>query len=203
MLSLARPSGLLQIHLRQQAFEQESGQRLRLLHSLFEGFFAFLAHQGVRVFAVRQKHEPQLAPVVQVRQRGFQRPPCRFAAGAVAVVTADDVVGGAEQQLNVFSRRRGSERGDGIIDAELRQRHHVHIPFHHQQPLQGRVVLLCFIQAVKLAALMENFGFRRVQVLRHAIAQYAAAEGDHAPAFVADGGTSPVRGNGRTNAPDR
>ncbi len=49
------------------------------------------------------------------------------------------------------------------------------------------MVLLCFIQAVKLAALMENFGFRRVQVLRHAIAQYAAAEGDHAPAFVADG----------------
>ncbi|MNE94847.1 hypothetical protein D3C80_1928590 [compost metagenome] len=60
----------------------------------------------------------------------------------------------------MFGRCRGAKRGDGIIDAVLRQRHHVHIAFHYQQSLRGRVALLRFIQAVQLTTFVENFGFR-------------------------------------------
>ncbi len=48
------------------------------------------------------------------------------------------------------------------------------------------MILLRFIQAVKLAALMENRGFRRVQVLGRIVAQHAAAETNYASALVAD-----------------
>ncbi|MNE74408.1 hypothetical protein D3C80_1704870 [compost metagenome] len=49
------------------------------------------------------------------------------------------------------------------------------------------MALLRFIQAVQLTALVEYFGFRRVQVLGHTVAQYASTKSDYPPAFVADG----------------
>ena len=106
------------------------------------------------------KHKTQLAAIGHIRQRRFQRAPCRVAASPVAVVTADDLIGRPEQQLNVVGGRRGAQRGHGIINAVLRQRDDVHIAFDHQQTLRFGVILLRFIQAVQLAAFMENIGLR-------------------------------------------
>ena len=82
-----------------------------------------------------------------------------IAAGPVAVVAADDVIRHPEQQLDMVGRGRGTQRGHGIINVVLRQRHDVHIPFDNQQTRWFGVILLRFIQAIQLAAFMEYVGF--------------------------------------------
>ncbi len=82
--------------------------------------------------------------------------------------------------------RRGAQRGHGIINAVLRQRDDIHIAFDHQQTLRFGVILLRFIQAVQLAAFMENIGLRGVQVFWQRIAQHAPAKTNHPASLIAD-----------------
>ena len=72
-----------------------------------------------------------------------------------------------------------AERRHRVADAELRQRHHVHVALDHQHAAGGADRVARLHQAVELAALLEERRLGRVQVLRLALAQHAAAEADH------------------------
>ena len=60
---------------------------------------------------------------------------------------------------------RGAERGDDVFDAVLRECHHVHVAFDHQHAIDFSDRGLRLKQAVQLAALAENRGLGRVQIL--------------------------------------
>ena len=81
---------------------------------------------------------------------------------------------------------RGPQRRDGVVDVVLRQCHDVHIAFDNQQTRWFGVILLRFIQAVQLTALMENIGFRRVKVFRQGITQHATTKTNHPASLIAD-----------------
>ena len=84
-------------------------------------------------------------------------------------------------------RGRGAERGDGLRDPVLRQRDHVHVALDHDQPLELGVGLFRLPQAVQLAALVEQRGLRRVEVLRRILGiDDAPAERDGAAAAIVD-----------------
>jgi hypothetical protein len=82
---------------------------------------------------------------------------------------------------------RRAERGDHVGQAELMERDHVHVAFHHQQAVELALGGQRLVQAVELAALVEDLGLRRVEVLRLAVLDDPAAEADHAAATVVDG----------------
>ena len=87
----------------------------------------------------------------------------------------------------MVGRGRGAQRGHGIVDVVLRQRHDVHIPFDNQQTRWFGIVLLRFIQAIQLTAFMEYVGFRGVQILRQGIAQHSSAKPNYPASLIADG----------------
>ena len=91
-----------------------------------------MADKAVGVVFGRQEQERQGFVVFELRQGVFQRAPCGFAAGCVAVETEINVVGLAEQEFDVLGSGGRAQRSNGIAHAELCQRHHVHIAFHHQ-----------------------------------------------------------------------
>ena len=80
----------------------------------------------------------------------------------------------------------GAQGGDHIGDAVLGQGDHVHVAFHHIETVTAVAALAPFPQPVKLLALVENGGFRAVQVFRFAVAEHPATEADGAPAAIAD-----------------
>ena len=84
--------------------------------------------------------------------------------------------------------RRGgrSQRRNGIVNVVLRQRNNIHIAFDDQKTRRFRIILLCLIKTVKLAALMENIGFRGVKVFRQGITQHATTKTYHPATLVAD-----------------
>ena len=75
---------------------------------------------------------------------------------------------------------------DGVGHAGLVQAHDVHVALDHHQSLQAACRLPRLEQAVKLAALVEQLRLGRVQVLRLALVEHAAAEADGPSARVAD-----------------
>ncbi|MCW0450032.1 hypothetical protein NB706_002866 [Xanthomonas sacchari] len=90
-------------------------------------------------------------------------------------------------------RGRGAQRRHRLGDAELEQRDHVHVALDHDQPLDLLVGLAHLPQAVQLAALVEQRGLRRVQVLGAVVlVEHAAAEGDDPAAAVEDREHHPV-----------
>ncbi len=167
--------------------EQELLQRPGAGDLMTEGVGALAADHCVRVISFGQKQEACLATVGHAWQRGLQRAECRLASGLVAIKTEHHLRAQAENALEVSVAGGGAEGGRGVADAALGQGDHVHVALHHQQAVEFAVGLACFVQAVELAALVEDGGFRRVQVLRLVIAEYAAAEGNNASALVADG----------------
>ena len=62
---------------------------------------AVFAHHRVRIFAVWQKQETYLPPLAQLWQCYLQCAPRRIAPGAVAVKAEYDLVGAAEQALEM------------------------------------------------------------------------------------------------------
>src|SRR4029078_7708973 len=84
----------------------------------------------------------------------------------------------------MLGRRRGTERRDGVRDASLVKANDVHVAFNDEQASQGSGCLARFEQTVQLAALVEELGLRRVQVLRLALVQHASAEADRAAARI-------------------
>ena len=182
-----------QVHVDGHVREEEFRQRRGRVQMRIEAGDAFLAHQRVRVLAFGQEQEQGLAPVPHPRQHRFQRLPRRAASGAVAVEAEIHVGRVAEQQFRVFGRGRGAERGHRLRHAVLRQRDHVHVALDHDQAFEPGVRLFRLPQAVQFAALVEQRGFRRVEVFRRILGiDHASAERDDASASVVDREHQPV-----------
>jgi hypothetical protein len=67
-----------------------------------------------------------------VRQRGLQRAAGGTPAGGIAVEAEDHRIGEAEQLLHMVGGAGRAQRGHGVAEAALRQRHHVHVALDHQ-----------------------------------------------------------------------
>ena len=87
----------------------------------------------------------------------------------------------------MFGGGGGAQRSHAVADAELRQRHHVHIAFHHQNAAGFFNRRTAFVEAVEVAAFVEQRGVGRVEVFGFGIIEYAAAKADYLAARVADG----------------
>ena len=156
-----------------------------------------LAHQAVRVFALRQEHEFEPPPLGQGRQGVLQRPPSGPAPGLVSVEAADHFLRVAVQLAELAfagGRAQGRHR---IRRPALRQRHCVHVAFHDQDAGQAAGRLAGLVQPVQFFTLAEDRSFRGIEVLRPLpVAEPPAAEADDPAPGVADGehdaGAEPV-----------
>ncbi len=97
---------------------------------------------------------------------------------------------------------RGTQRRDRIGNAGLRERHDVHITFDDEQLLDTAQRQARFVQSVQLLALVEHFGFRRIQIFRLLIAEHATAEADDATTQIADWKRDPIAESIVRAAPD-
>ena len=95
----------------------------------------------------------------------------------------------AKHLLEVGLADGGAQRGDGVADAVLRQRHDVHVAFHQNQLAKLALAASRLEQAVQLAAFLEDVRFRRVEVLRPRVlaVEDPPAKADGAPAGIANG----------------
>ena len=141
---------------------------------------------------IRQECEAHLPTFANVRQRGFERAPRGLFARPIAVKTERDGVAQTEQAIQVFIRGRGSKRCDREIDAMPRQRDNVHIALNDDKPVDVSECLTGLPEAVELTALVEQHGFRRIQVLRFAVAHGAAAKADTTPTGIPNWEHHPV-----------
>ena len=170
-----------------QALYEVLGQGHRGFQPGLEGVFAFFAHERVGVVAVGQEQEFQLPSVACLRQGIFQRAPCGCAAGAVAVEAEHHFVANPEQAIEVVGGGAGAKGSHCVVDAGLRQSHHVHVTLDHHEPCHLAQGLARFVKTVKLAAFVEERGFRAVEVFRLALVDDATTETDDATARIADG----------------
>ena len=190
--SRARPSTLLGFDARRELADQVFGERLGVRQPGLERRLAFLAHERVGVVAVGQEQEADLPALLDLADRVLERAPRRGATRAVAVEAEHDLADEPEDALQVLGRRRGAERGDRVRDPGLVQAHDVHVALDHQQSLQAARRLPRLVEAVQLAALVEQLGLGRIQVLGLALVEHAPAEADRAAARVADREHEPV-----------
>ena len=112
--------------------------------------------------------------------------------GLVAVIDQHDLLGVAGHQGGLLLGQTGAQRGDGIVKSELVQGHHIHIALH-----QDQVIFFCFlskIEAKKVLSLVENNGFRGIQILGRIIILLddPAAKADHIAPDIDDGEHEPV-----------
>ena len=80
----------------------------------------------------------------------------------------------------------GTQGGHCVGYAVLGQGDHIHVALHHIEAVGLVPALAPFPQAVQFLALVEDGGFRAVQVFGLAVAEHPAAEADGASAAVAD-----------------
>jgi hypothetical protein len=122
-------------------------------------------------------------------QRPVERPVGGAKAGAVAVETHHRLGPRFPDQLQLFFRKRGAERGDGLAEAGLGQCDGVHVAFADDQPaafacperLAGGAV------AIEDGGLVEELGIAGVQVFRLGIRRQAPApERDDGAAHIGD-----------------
>ena len=144
---------------------EEAAERQRVAHVAREGVGAVGADEAVGVVLGGQEQELDGARVAGVGQGAFERLAGRAPARGVAVEAEDHLVREAEQLVHVLGRAGRAQGGHGVGKTELGQRHHVHVALGDQ-----RVALLAdggarLVQAVELAALVEDRGLGRVQVL--------------------------------------
>ena len=78
------------------------------------------------------------------------------------------------------------QRGHRIVDVVLTERYHVHIAFYHQDPARILVCLLHLVEAEQFPPLVEDGGFRGVEVLGSAVPQHPATEADDPAPLVTD-----------------
>ncbi|MNL10770.1 hypothetical protein D3C87_1315800 [compost metagenome] len=170
-----------------QLLEEIIRQWLRVLvDSGTKGVGAFGADQSVRVLAFGQEQKACATTVLQARECRLQCSPCRIAASLVAVEAEQHAGHDAKQPLEVFLAGSGAQGRDGVAQALLGQGNDVHVTLDDDDLVEVAVGFARFVQAVEFLAFMENRSFRGVQVFRLVVAQYPAAEGDDAPATVAD-----------------
>ena len=180
------------IHPGGEVVEQEPAQGQRTVEPALERLPAFRPHEAVGVLALGEEQERRLPAGLHGGERVLHRAPGRAPARLVAVEAEHDVVDGAEQPLDVDLGRGGAEGRHRVADARLRERHHVHVALHHEQPLRRSPRAPRAPQPVELAALAEHRGLRGVEVLRLAAVDDAGAESGDAPLRVVDGEGDPV-----------
>ena len=166
--------------------DQVIRQRNGCADTRFEGLRAFLADQRVRIVTVGQEEKAELAALLHLADRVLERAPGRGAPGTVAVEAEYDLTHQPEDPLQVLGGRGGTERCHGVGDPRLVQTHDIHVALDHQQPREIARRLACLVQTVELAALVEELGLGRVQVLGLTLVEDAAAETDGPAADVAD-----------------
>ena len=182
-----------------QMVEKIRRHRRRVLDQATKLLCAVASHQRVRVFAVGQKREAQLAAGGEGGEGRVHRFPRRGATGVVAVKAArHDVDAVLEQAVEVRAADGRSERRYGVVEAVLGQGQHIHVALHDHHAVETALRLARLEEAVQLAALAEVRGVRRVEVFRPAasrrrvavgrrFAEDAPAEADDAAAGVANG----------------
>ncbi len=183
-----RQIGLLR-ELADEVFRQRHSRRFQ---ALLECFGAFLADQGVRVVAVGQEQKADLPALPRLGQRVLQGAPRGGPPRTVAIEREHDLGDQPEDSLEVLGGGRRPERRDGVREAGLMQPDGIHVPFDNEQALEVRAAAARLVQAVELAALVEEHGLRGVEVLGLTLIDDAAAEGDDAAAGIADGKHEPV-----------
>ncbi len=149
-----------EIHIAAQVAEEEFRQRRGRFQAFLEAGLALVAHERIGVFALGQEQEKRLAAVAHAWQHRLDCLPRRAAARAVAVEAKVDVGTISEKQLGMVARRRRAERGDGLGDAVLEQRDHVHVAFDDDQARNLRVRLAHLPEREQLLAFVEQRGFR-------------------------------------------
>ena len=84
----------------------------------------------------------------------------RLAPGGIAVKTENDAAAAAEQFFDVVLGHRRAQGGDGIHHPVLGHGQDVHVALHHVQPFYVFLPAPGLVQAVQLAALVEDGGLR-------------------------------------------
>ena len=166
--------------------QHEAAQRRGLRQRRGERLGAVGADVAVRVVLRRQEQEAKAPRVAGPRQCGGERPLRRAPPGRIAVEGEHHVVGEAQELAHVLRRAGGAQRRHRVAEAQLRQRHHVHVAFHHQRAAGLADGAARLVQAVELLALVEQRRLRRVQVFGLAAVQHPAAKADHLALDVAD-----------------
>ena len=172
--------------------EQEPAHRQRAVEALLERAPAFDADEAVGILALGEEQEQSLAAALHRGERVLQRAPCRAPARFVAVEAEHDVVHDAKEALDVLIGRGGAQRRHHVVDARLRERHHVHVALDDEQPLRMPSRAPRAPQPVQLAALPEHRRLRGIEVFRLAAVDDAGAETGDAPFRVVDGEDDPV-----------
>ena len=164
-------------------FDQKPAQWRGLADVVGKGVFAIGADKAVGVVLGGQKQKLDAAHVGGKGQGAIQRLAGGAAAGGIAVKAEDHRIGEPEQLLHMFVGAGRAERGHRVGEAQLGQRHHVHIALGDQRIAVLTQGAAGFKQAVELTPLAKHRGFRRVEVLGLFIAQHPPAKAD---AFALD-----------------
>ena len=96
-----------------------------------------------------------------------------------------------KQTLQMHTGGGRAQGGDCIVDASLRQRHHVHITFDHQNTVSFFDPCPRAMQIIQLRAFVKYRCFRRVQVFWIAglfvgFTKHSATKAHHAPSVIVD-----------------
>ena len=155
----------------------------RFIDSLAEFFRSGGVDVFIRILPLRQGQD---ADAHAQAADDFHGPPCR-----VHIVPQDGFFGLALQEPRLFRRKRRPQGRDDITDAPVMSGYDIHIAFD-----QDSLALLInrFVGQVhgeEKASLIENRRFRRIEVLRLAVVEDAAAETDDAAAAITDGKHDP------------
>ena len=92
-------------------------------------------------------------------QGGLEGPKRRFATGIVPVKTKHYLRHDAKQPLEVGLAGRGAQRGDGVGDAVLSQRDHIHIPLHHHNALDPTRMFARLPEPIEFSGFLKDRGF--------------------------------------------
>ncbi|PAV68955.1 hypothetical protein WR25_00105 [Diploscapter pachys] len=168
------------------ALPQAVDQRLGLAEQRLHRGSAARLHQIVGVLPLGKRDEGQAAAGREHGERAMRGPQRRLLPGAVAVEAEDRHVDHPPQSFELCLGQRSAERRDGFVDARLAQRDDVHIALDHQHAVRLARGGGGAVEVVERAALVEERRVGRVEVFGLAVADHAAAEGDHATAGVAD-----------------
>ena len=130
-------------------------QRQRIGHHVFKRGLAELAHVTVGIMLGRQKQKAHLFAIAQRGQCVLQRAPSRALSRSVAIKAEHHFISHPQQALRVRLGGRGAERCDHILNAVLRQRHHIHVALNHEHAIDFSDRSLRLKQAVQLSPLAE------------------------------------------------
>ena len=133
---------------------------------------------GIRILALGQKNEANLAAFSDLRQGGLECPPCGSSAGPVAVETEEHLFGETEEAVEMVVGCGSSERGDAKIDTVPGQAGDIHISLDDDKPFNMPNGLTGLVQAIEFPAFVKQHGFRGVQIFWFLVSQHTAAEAD-------------------------